>query len=100
MVDQGLLTAEAAREHPDRNCLTSVILGGKVARIDCPKDPFSLRMGDVVVVSSDGLQYLENDRIQKVLHNIAVASLPRSLDIFSKRSMIWPIRTRTILASR
>lgn len=68
MVEQGLLTPEAARDHPDRNCLTSVILGGKVARVDCPNDPFSLKMGDVVVVSSDGLQYLENDRIKKLLH--------------------------------
>jgi serine/threonine protein phosphatase PrpC len=65
---QGLISATAAKNHPDRNCLTSVILGGKVARADCPKDPFELKLGDVVVVSSDGLQYLEEPRIQKILH--------------------------------
>ncbi|TFL20211.1 PP2C family protein-serine/threonine phosphatase [Jannaschia formosa] len=68
MVEQGLISAEAARNHPDRNCLTSVILGGKVARADCPTDPFELKLGDVVVVSSDGLQYLEEPKIQKILH--------------------------------
>ncbi|MEM9797850.1 MAG: protein phosphatase 2C domain-containing protein [Pseudomonadota bacterium] len=68
MVEQGLITPEAAKSHPDRNCLTSVILGGKVARSDCPKTPFELKLGDIVVVSSDGLQYLDEVRIQKILH--------------------------------
>ena len=68
MAEQGLITAEAAKEHPDRNCLTSVILGGKVARTDCPATPFELQLGDIVVVSSDGLQYLEEARIRKILH--------------------------------
>ena len=65
---QGLISAEAAKNHPDRNCLTSVILGGKVARADCPKEPFELKLGDVVVVSSDGLQYLEDEKIRKIIH--------------------------------
>jgi protein phosphatase len=68
MQRQGLISAEAARDHPDRNCLTSVILGGKVARADCPSDPFPLRLGDVLIVSSDGLQYLEEERIRKIVH--------------------------------
>ena len=68
MAEQGLITPEAAADHPDRNCLTSVILGGQIARSDCPATPFEVKMGDVVVVSSDGLQYLENERIQKLLH--------------------------------
>ncbi|PWJ12499.1 PP2C family protein-serine/threonine phosphatase [Jannaschia seohaensis] len=68
MVEQGLISAEAAKNHPDRNCLTSVILGGKVARADCPMEPFELKLGDVVVVSSDGLQYLEEPKIRKILH--------------------------------
>jgi protein phosphatase len=68
MQRQGLISAEAARNHPDRNCLTSVILGGKVARADCPGDPFPLRLGDVLIVSSDGLQYLDEERIRKIVH--------------------------------
>jgi serine/threonine protein phosphatase PrpC len=68
MVQSGLLDEEAGRNHPDRNCLTSVILGDRVAKSDCPKTPFELEVGDIVVVSSDGLQYLEEAHIQKILH--------------------------------
>ena len=67
MAEQGLISADAAKDHPDRNCLTSVVMGSKVARIDCPEAPFEMRMGDVLVVSSDGLQYLEEPRIAKLL---------------------------------
>ena len=68
MVKSGLLDPEAGKNHPDRNCLTSVILGDRVAKSDCPKTPFELQVGDIVVVSSDGLQYLEEDKIQRILH--------------------------------
>ncbi|MFQ6551264.1 protein phosphatase 2C domain-containing protein [Aestuariibius insulae] len=68
MVQSGLLDPETGKNHPDRNCLTSVILGEKVARSDCPKKPFELKLGDIVVVSSDGLQYLEEAKIEKILH--------------------------------
>ncbi len=68
MVKSGLLDEEAGKNHPDRNCLTSVILGDRVAKSDCPKTPFELQVGDIVVVSSDGLQYLEDAKIQKILH--------------------------------
>lgn len=68
MVQSGLIDAEMAKNHPDRNCLTSVILGERVAKSDCPLDPFGLEIGDIVVVSSDGLQYLDEPVIQKILH--------------------------------
>ena len=68
MVEQGLLTPEAAKEHPDRNCLTSAIMGGKIPRSDCPSGYFELQLGDVLVISSDGLQYLGEPMIKKVLH--------------------------------
>lgn len=68
MAKQGLIDEQTAKNHPDRNCLTSVILGDKVAKTDCPAKPFELKVGDIVVVSSDGLQYLEDARIQRILH--------------------------------
>jgi PPM family protein phosphatase len=43
MVQAGLLDAESAANHPDRNCLVSVLMGAKVAKIDCPATPVSLR---------------------------------------------------------
>ena len=68
MVSQGLLTPEAGKNHPDRNCLTSVIMGQKIAKSDCPVRPFELKLGDIVLLSSDGLQYLEHAKLEKVLH--------------------------------
>jgi len=68
MAKQGLIDPELAKDHPDRNCLTSVILGEQVAKTDCPSEPFELKVGDIVVVSSDGLQYLEDDKIKRILH--------------------------------
>ncbi|MEO9819584.1 MAG: protein phosphatase 2C domain-containing protein [Paracoccaceae bacterium] len=68
MVEQGLLSKEAAKNHPDRNCLTSVIMGQKITKSDCPLKPFEMKLGDVLVVSSDGLQYLGDAKLQKVLH--------------------------------
>jgi serine/threonine protein phosphatase PrpC len=67
MVQAGLLDAETGATHPDRNCLVSVLMGSKISKIDCPTRPFELKAGDIVVCSSDGLQYLTNTQIEKVL---------------------------------
>ena len=67
MVQAGLLDAEAAVNHPDRNCLVSVLMGSKIAKIDCPAQPYELKAGDIVICSSDGLQFLSNAQIEKVL---------------------------------
>lgn len=67
MVQAGLLDAESGATHPDRNCLVSVLMGATVAKIDCPSKPVELKTGDIVVCSSDGLQYLTNTQIEKVL---------------------------------
>ncbi|MGZ2257334.1 PP2C family protein-serine/threonine phosphatase [Roseobacter sp. A03A-229] len=67
MVKSGLLDTDEARCHPDRNTLTSVLFGEEVPRIDCPKEPLELRTDDVLIVASDGLQFLTNDEITEVL---------------------------------
>ncbi|MBN8630881.1 MAG: serine/threonine-protein phosphatase [Rhodobacterales bacterium] len=67
MVQAGLLDAELAANHPDRNCLVSVLMGSKIAKIDCPVQPQELKAGDIVICSSDGLQFLTNAQIEKVL---------------------------------
>jgi PPM family protein phosphatase len=67
MVQAGLLDAEAAVNHPDRNCLVSVLMGSRIAKVDCPVKPYDLKAGDIVICSSDGLQFLTNAQIEKVL---------------------------------
>lgn len=67
MVKSGMLSETAGRDHPDRNCLTSALLGEEIPKIDCPEKPFELRAGDLVIAASDGLQFLSDDQIKKVL---------------------------------
>ena len=67
MVKTGMLDEETAMYHPDRNCLTSVLMGADIPKIDCGKPPITLQPGMMVIVSSDGLQTLTNEEIQKIL---------------------------------
>ena len=67
MVESGMIDKEVGKNHPDRNCLTSVLMGEAVSKIDCPKTPFELKVGDILLVSSDGLQFLENEEIQEIM---------------------------------
>ncbi len=69
MVKIGVLSAEDGENHPDRNVLTSALLGEPVPEIDCPKQPFQLRAGDTLIVASDGLQFLTNAEIEKLLRD-------------------------------
>lgn len=67
MVTQGLMDAETARTHPQRNCLTSAIIGQPLAAIDCPDEPFQLLAGDVILAASDGVEYLPEAGIEAIL---------------------------------
>lgn len=67
MQSKGLINSEAARTHPDRSCLTSVLIGNEIPKIDCSGRPFLLEAGDIVIAASDGLQYLSDDRIAEIL---------------------------------
>ncbi len=67
MVKTGQLDEETARNHPDRNALTSVVMGGRIPLIDCKPTPLQLEAEDIVIASSDGLQYLEVSEIERLL---------------------------------
>ncbi|MEO1537785.1 MAG: protein phosphatase 2C domain-containing protein [Pseudomonadota bacterium] len=68
MVAAGAIRPEDAKMHPDRNSLTSAVAGGKIARIDNRGIGLDLKSGDIVVVSSDGLQFLEDKVIAKIIN--------------------------------
>ncbi|WP_298837012.1 protein phosphatase 2C domain-containing protein [uncultured Roseobacter sp.] len=74
MVRNGLMEAEEARNHPDRNILTSVLFGESVPQVDCPDEPVPLEAGDILIVASDGLQFLTDEEIAGVLNDHAHAS--------------------------
>jgi PPM family protein phosphatase len=63
----GLMEEEHARTHPNRNCLTSVLAGRKISRLDCPTKPVQLKGGDIIIAASDGLQFLDNTTISGLL---------------------------------
>jgi len=67
LVRSGVMDSTAAMNHPDRNCLTSVLIGQQIPQIDCPKDPVELADGDILIVASDGLQFLDDDEIAELL---------------------------------
>ena len=69
MVRSGALSPEDGLNHPDRNVLTSVLFGEPVAHVDCPPEPTQLRAGDTLIVASDGLQFLSDDEIGKLLRD-------------------------------
>ena len=70
MVKTGQLDAEAGRNHPDRNALTSVVMGGDIPIVDCKKRATTLQLGDIVIAASDGLQFLGNAQISSLLTKV------------------------------
>ena len=77
MVRSGMMSEDIGRNHPDRNALTSVLIGETIERIDCPDVPFQLKDGDILVVASDGLQFLSNRKIRKTLRDSGKATAAR-----------------------
>lgn len=67
MVEQGLMDAEIARDHPQRGCLTSAVTGSGINRIDCPKSGTVLQDGDVVLLASDGINVMTDNEIARMI---------------------------------
>lgn len=68
LVDRGEMRPEVAETHPDRACLTSVLIGGAIPEIDCRDTPVELRHDDIVIAASDGLQFLSDQEIAHIVH--------------------------------
>lgn len=67
LVAEGRMDAAEAASHPDRHCVTSVLTGAGIPRIDCRSVPVRLQAGDIVLAASDGLQFLPEAEIAAVL---------------------------------
>lgn len=81
MVARGEMAAEEAEQHPDRSCLTSVLIGGPIPEIDCRDTPIELRDEDILIAASDGLQFIGEQEIARVVYECR--SLP-SVEIGSR----------------
>lgn len=67
LLDNGQISALEAANHPDRECVTSVLMGRDIPKIDCAQTPLQLRDDDILVAASDGLEFLEEDQIAAVI---------------------------------
>ncbi|GHA58364.1 hypothetical protein GCM10008927_24960 [Amylibacter ulvae] len=75
MAMAGQISQKAAAEHPHRAALTSVIMGGDIARVDLRTTPFEIRKGDVLITATDGIHSLKIQQLLKI-----ALSAPRTAD--------------------
>jgi protein phosphatase len=61
LVEAGMISAEQAEVHPQRNILTSAVGTNPDLAMDASEEPQALRAGDVLVICSDGLWGLVRD---------------------------------------
>jgi serine/threonine protein phosphatase PrpC len=67
LVAKGLMSAEAARNHPQRACLTAAVAGEEIGDLDCPEAPLSLEPGDLLLLASDGVLTLSETVLQQTI---------------------------------
>ena len=70
MVSRGEMDKGQAENHPDRNCLTSVLIGADIPHIDCRSQPLQLKESDILVAASDGLTHLSEAEIAETLNRV------------------------------
>lgn len=68
LVMNGHIAKEVADQHPDRDCLTSVLIGATIPEIDCREVPIELRDNDILIAASDGLQFIGEEQIAQLVH--------------------------------
>ena len=81
LVARGEMAREDAEQHPDRSCLTSVLIGRSIPEIDCRDTPIQLRDNDILSAASEGLQFIGEQEIARVVFE---ARNQPSADIGSK----------------
>jgi PPM family protein phosphatase len=68
LAQRGVISSTQAEQDPDRFCLTSVLLGEAVSEIDCRDRPLDLADGDILIVASDGLLFIDEARIAGLVY--------------------------------
>jgi PPM family protein phosphatase len=61
MIDDGILTPEDAKTHPNRNVLTSALGSESAVKADFAEAPIPLQPGDTLLLCTDGLHGLVSD---------------------------------------
>lgn len=55
LVENGVITPEEAEAHPQRNILTAALGAGAEIVVETPETPIGLKVGDTLVLCTDGL---------------------------------------------
>jgi serine/threonine protein phosphatase PrpC len=69
MVRNGLISQREADQNPERDSLTSVLFGAVVPEIDCRDCPLELLDGDILIVASDGILFIDEPRIAALVYD-------------------------------
>jgi protein phosphatase len=78
MVENGEITAEQAKVHPNRNVITRAL--GVDDRIDIDYNEVVLRDGDTIMICTDGLtNYVENEQILELSNSCKFYEYPEKL---------------------
>lgn len=67
LVAEGQMSEQDALDHPDRTCLTSVLIGQTIPEVDCRDTPIELRDNDILIAASDGLQFISEQQIARII---------------------------------
>lgn len=65
---KGEMTFEEAANHPERHFLVSYVGGGEIHAIDSPAEPTELRMKDILLLATDGVNSLSDDEIKVIIN--------------------------------
>lgn len=73
MAARGDISEARASNSKQRHFLTSYIDGGRIRSIDIPQEPTVLKMNDVLLLATDGINSLKDDEIRDILNAPAEA---------------------------
>jgi protein phosphatase len=62
----GVLTADEARTDPRRHVLRSALTGTEIDMIDWSREPLPFKLGDVVILASDGIHTVPEEEIARL----------------------------------
>jgi protein phosphatase len=86
LVKKGMITAEAAETHPERNILTNAMGTKAIVHVDTGRFRFSFEESDRLLLCSDGLyDYIKDNELAELLSTGSLAGLANEMINLAKR---------------
>ena len=74
LAEMGEIKKEEAQSNPQRHSLLSAVMGEQIEMLDLRRETFPLETNDYIIIASDGIQTLPNQKIQEIVSNNERAS--------------------------